>query len=131
MGGYKGRESLLESNSNYFNLLRGYPEGVFSGTKAILLNLEYRMPILNIERGIGDFPVFFQRVHLGLFADFGKAWNEDKFNFYNFKTGIGMEIRFNITISYVVPLTLSFGTAKGLDGKFAKNQLYFRIGTSF
>jgi len=128
MGGYKGREYSL--NTNHLCPLRGYQENAFWGAKAILFNLEYRMPLFNIERGIWNIPLFLKKLHLGFFMDTGKVWN-DKFSFSEFKTGIGMEMRIDTTLGYLMPLTLSIGFAKGLDEKFGKNQIYLRIGTSF
>ena len=131
MGGYKGREYSFSTNSDYFCLLRGYKENTFWGTKVILLNLEYRMPLINIERGIWNLPFFLQRLHLGFFIDSGKVWNNEKFNFSGFKTGIGVEMRIDGDLGYLMPVTLSIGIAKGLDKKFGKNQIYLRLGTSF
>lgn len=132
MGGYQGSLGFLGIDSDFFNLLRGYKRDVFWGTNAVLLNIEYRMPLLNIERGLGNFPIFIQRMHLGLFADIGNTWWEDeKVNLSDFKTGIGAEIRIDITLGYILPLTLSLGGAKGLDKEFGQEQIYFRIGTSF
>ncbi|MCP2518849.1 hypothetical protein NLD30_00170 [SCandidatus Aminicenantes bacterium Aminicenantia_JdfR_composite] len=129
IGGYKNRVTPFDSD--YFSLLRGYEVGAFFGTKAILFNLEYRMPLFNIERGIWDIPIFLQRFHLGFFVDSGKAWNNKKFNFTGFKTGVGMEMRVDLNLGYIVPITLSVGIAKGLDKKFGKSQIYLRLGTSF
>jgi len=89
------------------------------------------MPLINIERGIWNIPVFIQKLHLGFFIDSGKVWNNEKFNFSGFKTGIGMELRMDVNLGYSLPVTLSAGIAKGLDKKIGENQIYFRIGTSF
>ena len=55
--------------------LRGYPAAEFRGENAALLSLEYRLPIVNIERGGGQTPFFWRRLHGAVFAEAGNAWD--------------------------------------------------------
>ena len=54
--------------------LRGYEEGVQSGDRAVTASLEYRLPLALVERGIGIWPFFVDRLWAGAFADGGAAW---------------------------------------------------------
>jgi len=96
--------------------LRGYPPNEFRGRNAGLASLEYRLPIKNIEAGIGDAPIFFRRLHGAFFVEAGNAW-DGRFNFSDFKSSVGAEVRLDVYFGYRVPLTLRIGIAQGLSDK--------------
>lgn len=78
-GGAEGaREELsglgLFGGSPLLFPLRGYPENFRSGRVAWTASVEYRFPLLMIDRGLGAFPLFFDRVHGSVFFDAGNAW---------------------------------------------------------
>lgn len=108
--------------------LRGYKENAFLATKAFCANLEYHAPLLNIEKGKGNFPVFLQRIHAAAFIDlthayyFGQQWITKK--------GIGAELSLDTTLGYQVNATLSAGYARGVD-KEGINQFYIRFSSLF
>jgi hypothetical protein len=129
MGGYEGNTGFAEFETDNFNLLRGYKKESIFGTEAILLNIEYRFPILNVERGYGNFPLFLRRIHLAPFFDAGNAWI-NSFNSSEIKRGIGIELRGDFILSYSFPITFSIGLAKGLD-KGGEGLLFFRLSNSF
>jgi hypothetical protein len=54
--------------------IRGFPAGVRAGTRAWSASLEWRMPLLLIERGITHPPIFLERTWAVAFADAGDAW---------------------------------------------------------
>jgi outer membrane protein assembly factor BamA len=94
--------------------LRGYPLNAFRGEHAVLAGLEYRFPLLEAGRGGVSAPFFLRRLHGALFVDAGEAW-DDRFSAGRLSTGVGAEIRLDLTFSYFVPLTVYFGVAAGLD----------------
>ncbi len=109
--------------------LRGYPMNSFRGRKASLLSLEYRFPILDIQRGAGTTPFFLRRLHGAVFAEGGEAWNET-FRLSETRTGIGAEARLDMTFAYWFPLTLRFVLARGLnDG--GEGELYLGLWVPF
>lgn len=57
--------------------LRGYPQyGYIAGTRAWLINAEYRFPILDfLTIGFPFGPVRFPGIQGALFADYGRAWS--------------------------------------------------------
>jgi Tol biopolymer transport system component len=96
--------------------LRGYPENSFRGRKAGLASLEYRFPLINIERGAGQAPFFLRRLHGAVFAEAGNAW-DNEFHSSDAKRAVGAELRLDMSIAYHLPVTLRLVLAKGLDEK--------------
>jgi hypothetical protein len=96
--------------------LRGYPENAFRGRKAGLVSLEYRFPLANIERGGGQTPFFWRRLHGAVFAEAGNAW-DGEFHSSDAKRAVGAELRLDLSVAYNLPVTLRLGFAKGLDDK--------------
>jgi hypothetical protein len=54
-------------------LVRGLPSDERMGAAALVGNLDYRFPILRVERGIRTWPVFLRDLHGAVFADVGSA----------------------------------------------------------
>src|SRR5690606_28092936 len=59
-------------------LLRGYAPGVRRGNHFFAASAEYRIPLLDVDRGLGTLPVFFRNVGLIPFIDIGNAWSESQ-----------------------------------------------------
>ena len=96
--------------------LRGYPANEYRGQKVGLLSTEYRFPIKNIERGGGNTPFFFKRVHGAVFVEAGNAW-DGAYASKELKKSVGAEARLDMTLSYFLPITVRVGLAKALDDK--------------
>jgi hypothetical protein len=120
-------EIITLDEASYF--LRGYPPRRFRGQRMALASLEYRFPIVNIERGIRTWPLFFRRIYGTLFADTGNAWDKNT-QISEFKTGVGGEIKLDLNLAYHLRLPLRFGVAYGLDqeGVFRG---YLAVGNAF
>ena len=104
--------------------LRGYPLNQFRGQNAALASLEYRFPIVNVERRRRATPLFFRRLHGAVFAEAGNAWDEGAFHGEDAKRSVGAEARFDMDLAYgLLPVTLRFVIAKGLDD-FGEFQSY-------
>jgi outer membrane protein assembly factor BamA len=95
--------------------LRGYPLNAFRGDNALLLGLEYRFPFHELGGGGDTAPFFWRRLHGALFVDAGEAWDDGGFGTGELRTGVGAELRLDLTFSYSLPLTLRLGVAWGLD----------------
>jgi outer membrane protein assembly factor BamA len=95
--------------------LRGYPLNAFRGDQALLGGLEYRFPLREIGRGGETAPFFLRRLHGALFVDAGEAWDGGGFSAGDLRTGVGAELRLDLSLSYFLPLTLRLGVAWGLD----------------
>lgn len=98
-------------------VIRGYPPGAFIGKQYNLGNLEYRFPLLWVERGVSTLPVFFQSLAGAFFADYGGAYDQldlhDPLGQYHL--GVGAEIRAALTVGYFLNSSLRIGWAKGFD----------------
>ena len=116
-------------------VLRGYAPGSFVGSQFHLLNAEYRFPILNIDHGFSTLPFFVQRLSGSLFADYGGAfddlgkspWKDD------LHLGVGGELWLDLTITYLISLTVRFGYAKGVfdEAAIPGGQTYTVVSAPF
>ncbi len=109
--------------------LRGYPPSKFYGDQFHLLNVEYRMPLYEIERGMSSLPLYFNFVHLAAFCDVGKAFFGD-LKLDELKVGVGGELLLEFVVGYFVPLTLRVGFARGLMEE-GGNEFFMLIGRRF
>jgi hypothetical protein len=91
--------------------LRGYPAVIEAGRNMTLFNVEYRFPIVNIDRGLSTLPIFLQRISGNLFVDYGSAFNDAATA--KFKTGTGAELWFDATLGYVLGFNFRLGYARG------------------
>lgn len=120
-------EIILPGQNSFF--LRGYPPREFRGQRMALASLEYRFPLLNIERGIRTWPLFLRRLHGTLFADSGNAWDRHT-RIKDFKTGVGGEIKLDMKVAYHGRLPLRVGVAYGLDDQ-GELTVYFATDHAF
>jgi Tol biopolymer transport system component len=120
-------EIITLDETSYF--LRGYPARRFRGQRMALASLEYRFPIVNIERGIRTWPFFFRRIHGTLFADTGNTWDKHT-RISDFKTGVGGEIKLDMNLAYHLRLSWRLGMAYGLDDEGVLRG-YLAVGNAF
>ncbi|MEZ4415244.1 MAG: BamA/TamA family outer membrane protein [Gemmatimonadota bacterium] len=114
--------------------LRGYAAGVRTGSRAWSTSLEYRVPLVEVRRGLGAWPLFLDRVSASLFFDAGNAWGPSEAPFANprqatlYSTGVEL-------VSDWLPLwdsTLRIRSGVGVplvEGDGAR--MYVRVGTAF
>ena len=65
----------FDFGSDAIGLLRGLSEDAIVGTRAAVVNVDYRFPLLQIERGVGTWPAFARVLHGAVFVDAGHAWD--------------------------------------------------------
>jgi hypothetical protein len=92
--------------------LRGYPVVAEVGRYYGLFNAEYRFPIVNIDRGLSTLPIFLDRITGAAFVDYGSAFDTPERA--QFKTGVGGELWFDLTLGYLLGFTFRAGYARGL-----------------
>jgi hypothetical protein len=102
------RNSLVQGGIE----LRGYPVVAEVGHDYALLNAEYRFPIVNVDRGPSTLPLFLSRISGAAFVDYGSAF--DDASSAEFKTGVGGELWFDLTVGYIIGFTFRAGYAQGL-----------------
>ena len=66
----------FDFGSDAIGLLRGLSEDAIVGTRAAVVNVDYRFPLLQIERGVGTWPAFARVLHGAVFVDAGHAWDD-------------------------------------------------------
>lgn len=114
---------------------RGYPYFSIEGRKLLLGRATYRFPLIrNIDARVRQ--LYFDKVFLGLFFDYGNAFNENEIDFNRFKSSVGAELRMDMFSFYSYPTRFFFNAAYGLDEFQVGNQTYgkewrFYFGLSF
>ena len=136
LGGLPSQDLFQSILSGLFvgaGYLRGYPVQAFRGNTFGLLQVEYRMPVLLLERGLSTLPLYFRRIHIAFYADVGHAFDyrlAHALDWQDLKVGVGGEIRLEWTMAYYVQSMLRLGFAKGLmKGGF--DHLYLLVGFPF
>jgi WD40-like Beta Propeller Repeat len=113
-------------------LLRGFDADAVTGRHAAVLNLDYRLPLLRLERGLGTLPFFARVVHGAVFADSGRVW-EPSTGAAGTRISIGGELALDAVIGYTLPLTFAGGAAWRHDpsGRETGIVAFGRIGRAF
>ncbi|HEY1100881.1 MAG TPA: hypothetical protein VGF99_18220, partial [Myxococcota bacterium] len=133
VGGYVDRSLLADAiggNRSGGGALRGYPVGHVVGDVFSALTLEYRLPLLELERGVETLPIFLDRLHGAVFVDSAAAIRGDRPGNLQLATGVGVEARLQVVIGYYGALLLRVGYARGL-GVGGVDQPYAILGISY
>ena len=81
-----------------------------SDPTAAVVNVDYRFPLLRIDRGIGSWPAFARVLHGAVFVDAGHAW-DDSFRRADVRVSLGAELSLDTVVGYVLPVTFTAGAA--------------------
>ena len=113
-------------------LLRGFSEDALTGTRAAVVNVDYRLPLMRVARGLGTVPAFIRNLHGAVFADIGEAWN-DTARWRDVSASFGAELSADTVIGFVLPVTVTGGVALRRDGPARDRDLvvFGRIGRAF
>jgi len=139
VGGTPGNALLLGNvevipGRRFLYPIRGYFEGTRSGRYAWAGSAEYRVPLMNVDRGLGLFPSHLDRVSGSIFLDGGNAWGiaVDEADIGRGKTLLasGVEIQSSVSLFFTNPLLLRAGYAFQLDEQ-RERSFYLRLGTIF
>ncbi|MBI2342731.1 MAG: PD40 domain-containing protein [Deltaproteobacteria bacterium] len=110
LGGDLGEGNLGGGGSLYYFPLRGLPVSSLSRSRAALASMEYRIPLVSPQRGLGTWPLFVENLHAAVFADYGNAWNTNETNVLkNFFLGTGVEVRGDFVIGHGLPVVGRLG----------------------
>ncbi len=116
-GGWIDREEIDDFFYLYLGSrdgLRGYSYNSIGGTKNAMGRLTYRFPVWrDIDYQIPG--IYFRSIYAAVFAEAGKAWNENTFDIENPQTGVGYELRLSGFTFFSYPLAATFMGAYGLD----------------
>ncbi len=133
LGGHDADRSVMSFDDDASSLLRGFPADAFFGTNVLLGNVEYRLPLAYVQRGVGTWPLFLRAFHVSAFVDAGQAWTA-RFSGSATKLSWGAEAGADVTAGYALPLTWVVGVGWGRDrsGTFPDNREgYVRFGWGF
>lgn len=131
LGGAGIRDPLMDlvRSTGYWGAgLRGYAPGAFSGSAYTLANVEYRFPIVRVDRGLWTLPFFLRRIHGALTCDVGEA--SDHWTWDGLKPSVGAELRVELLLGYALSTNLRLGYARGLAAE-GTNDFILGLGSSF
>lgn len=131
-GGSRPQAALFAFGRDAVALIRGFATDDTAGRHAAVMNLDYRVPLEWLERGVGTWPVFLRSLHGALFADGGAAW-DSRLTRDRRRASIGAELSADVVVGYSVPLTLAGGVAWRHDptGRSRGAAVFARIGRAF
>lgn len=125
MGGANSKTDHHIAGGNLFNLMRGYPSGYFSGTGGFILNLEFRIDLVKMERSI-FISKRVERFYISLFSDIGNMWEQE----ITLDPAISLGAEFNMVLYLGKRVTVSGGVAIGRS-PFHDPVFYVRVGEAF
>jgi WD40 repeat protein len=128
VGGYPDA-SLFDIVRTNNAVLRGYPQNAFTGRRFATVNVEYRFPLFDPQRGWRSLPVFLRHFHGTAFVDAANAWS-GAFHADDVKTAVGASIGVDTAIGYALPLTAEVSVAHGFDVR-GETKVYLRLGLAF
>jgi Tol biopolymer transport system component len=113
-------------------LLRGFGEDAIQGTRAAVVNIDYRLPLMRVARGVGTVPLFVRNFHGAVFADIGSAWTEAA-RWRDVSGSVGAEISADAVVGFALPLTVTAGAAVRRDGAAGDRDVvvFGRVGRAF
>ena len=113
-------------------LLRGFADEEVAGPRAAVANVDYRVPLVRIDRGIGTLPAFVRVIHGTVFADAGHAWTT-RAQWIERRLSFGAELSADTVVGYAVPLTVTAGAAWRHHGRHGGRDVvvFGRIGRAF
>lgn len=113
-------------------LLRGVDPEDVTGTRALVLNVDLRVPIARPQRGRGTFPLFLHSVHGAAFIDAANAWDAS-FHAADLRTSLGGELSTDIIAVHYLPLTVAAGAAWTHDpvARHDRAAFFVRAGYAF
>jgi hypothetical protein len=120
VGGFVGRDLLQDVFSQQRSgpgVLRGFGGAHLVGDVLAAGTLEYRFPILEIEKGIETLPAFLDRLHGCVFVASGSAFDPDVAGGaarVPFAVGVGAELRLQIILGYYGLYLVRAGYARGV-----------------
>jgi hypothetical protein len=110
--------------------LRGYRgnEAELRGRHARLGTVEFRTPIMDIDRHAMVPPIGINRLSATAFFDIGAAWDSGSASKYY--KGVGAEVLGEVKLLYLLALQTRVGVAIGLDGP-GTTRVYAALGRQF
>jgi len=112
------------------SLLRGYVPVAFVGRHFSTLNIEYRIPIADVDRGFGTLPFFLRRVVAIPFVDAAGAWS-GHFEASDLAWSLGAMLVTSLRLGYVEGIDLFIQYAHGFHDKLGLDSFRALVARSF
>ncbi len=104
--------------------MKGYSYYSIEGTRKLITTFTYRLPIIrNINWQIAN--IYFDKLYLGMFYDYGNAWIRDKTNINDFKRDIGIQLRLECFTNYMFPTKIFWEAVYPLE-QIQKNSVVYQ-----
>jgi hypothetical protein len=126
-GAVSASPSTIDFGASALGLLRA-PAPAASGDRILVGNVEYRLPLKNIERGFGTWPLFVQTAHASLFVDAAQLNGSTTIGW---RRAAGGELGVRTVIGYALPIDAVVGAAWSIDGAARGMTVYARLGRAF
>jgi hypothetical protein len=131
-GGTAAPGTTIAFGRDAVGLARGFAIDDIVGYRAAVVNVDYRVPLWTIERGLGRLPVFVRQVHAAVFVDAAHAWRRT-FVAADARASAGLEVSADVVLGHYLPLTFAGGMAARRDPSRAHEgaTAFWRIGYAF
>lgn len=116
--------------TNGCSLLRGYGPAAANGRNYAIGTASYRIPLVDVDRGLGTAPFFFQRVALVPFLDWGSAWT-DAIRVRDALLGAGATLAFTFRLGYIESASVLFQYAHGFERETGLDTFRVIVGSAF
>ncbi len=118
LGGYQDSPlltSILNGSAQSRLTLRGYSSGQFQGSRLLLMQTEYRFPVLWVDRGLSTLPAFLHGISAAFGADYGGAFTDfdNQHVWRALRLGLAAELWTYLTFGYGIDVQLALGYARG------------------
>ena len=143
IGGPYGDSPYVSLPGRYY-ALRGYPTSSMRGDHVYVGTIEYRLPLLLVERGILTAPLWLRSVSAVVFAEAGQVFSNTTYAAYrgaptgflpfwaNTRPAVGAELVGDVVVGWGGVLTGRVGYAFGFgEGAYPTGSFYAQLGTSF
>lgn len=133
---YRGSDAIrsLLSRQGYGTgcnaLLRGYAPGVRRGNHFFSASAEYRIPLLDIDRGLGTIPLFFRNMGMIPFVDVGNAWSARP-DARDILVGAGASLLFVFRLGYREGINLLLQYGHGFDRELGSDNFRAVVSSAF
>lgn len=117
-------------DADAIGLLRGFDDADLVGERAAVVNLDYRVPVAWVQRGVGTWPVFLRAIHGALFFDAGHAWDR-AFSSADIRRSFGAELAFDAVFGASFGATIATGVAVRHDRGERDAAAFVRVGRAF
>ena len=143
IGGAYGDNPYVSLPDRYY-ALRGYPTSSMRGNHLYIGSVEYRLPLVYIERGFWTAPLWLRSISLSVFAEAGQVFDTADYSGYagspegfvafwsNTRPAVGVELLGDIVLGWGGLFTGRVGYGLGLGaGAFPTGTVYAQLGSSF